>query len=188
MGVDPGLSGGIAVIGLPGKFRDADAVSAIKMPVQSRFTGKGSEVHSKAAWEFIRSCRGDEGGNLESIGLFVIECVGNMPKHRGEGGESMKQGATSMFNFGDGFGKIRSIVDLFDLRVEYPLPQKWQKMVLPAKGRTGNTKAAAISFVQRRYPEVSLLASPRCRTPHNGIADAVCLAEYGRRLMGPAGE
>jgi hypothetical protein len=186
IGVDPGLAGGVAVIGLPGEFRDADVVTAIKMPVQDKFTGKGEEVHAKAIWEFIQKCRGDNGGVLETIGLFVLERVGSMAKKRG--GKDVKQGTTSMFNFGDGYGKIRGIVDLFDLRVEYPLPQKWQKSVLPAKGCKGNTKAAAISFVQRRYPELSLLASPRCRTPHNGIADAVCLAEYGRRLLGPSGE
>ncbi len=49
--------------------------------------------------------------------------------------------------------------------------------------RRARVVAAAIAFVSRRFPGVPLLATPRSRVPHDGIADAVCVAEYGRRLL-----
>ena len=32
-------------------------------------------------------------------------------------------------------------------------------------------------------PHVSLLRTPRCSSPHDGFADAACMAEYGRRQV-----
>ncbi len=62
-------------------------------------------------------------------------------------------------------------------------PQAWKKAVLAG---TARDKAAAIAFATRRFPGVPLLATPRSRTPHDGVADAVCLAEYARRLVAGA--
>ena len=40
-------------------------------------------------------------------------------------------------------------------------------------------KTAAVDYCRRVYPSVQLIPE-RCRVPHTGIADAVCIATYGR--------
>jgi crossover junction endodeoxyribonuclease RuvC len=84
------------------------------------------------------------------------------------------QGTTSMFSFGRGFGLWLGILEAYGIPyVEVP-PRTWKKAVL--KGY-GTDKAAAVRFVEIHHPGVRLVL-PRCRKPHDGIADAVCLANY----------
>ena len=56
-------------------------------------------------------------------------------------------------------------------------PVKGQRVLL---GLT-HDKAGAVQFCTARWPQTDLVL-PRCRVPHDGIADALCLAEYGRHL------
>jgi crossover junction endodeoxyribonuclease RuvC len=59
--------------------------------------------------------------------------------------------------------------------LEYVRPQAWKKKVLAG---TSKDKEAAIAFVRARFPGAPLTL-PRCRTPHDGMADAVCIGYYG---------
>ena len=61
------------------------------------------------------------------------------------------------------------------------MPKRYLASALTLAG-TRQDKAAAIAYCARRYPAASLLATPRSRTPHTGLADALCLAEWGRRI------
>lgn len=104
-----------------------------------------------------------------SPNLVIIEKVHSMPA----------QGVASTFKFGMGFGLVIGICDALSLPYRLVTPQSWKKAVLSG---TAKDKSAAINFVRRAYPGLDL--SPgRLRAPHDGIADAVCLAEYGRQLM-----
>jgi crossover junction endodeoxyribonuclease RuvC len=100
--------------------------------------------------------------------LAIVEKVHAMPG----------QGVTSMFTFGTGYGAIQGI--LATLRIPYELvtPQAWKKAVLAG---TAKDKDAAIAYCRRAFPTIPLVL-PRCRKAHDGIADALCLLEYGRRL------
>lgn len=64
-------------------------------------------------------------------------------------------------------------------------PRKWQSDMFVGINRN-DTKAASALVAQRLRPDVDWRASPRCRKPHDGLTDAFCIAEYGRRRM--AGE
>jgi len=88
------------------------------------------------------------------------------------------QGVTSTFSFGVGFGILLGICAALVLPVHLVTPQAWKKVILAG---TTKDKAAAISYVSRAYPGVSLLATARSRKPHDGIADAICIAEYASR-------
>ena len=102
--------------------------------------------------------------------LVVVEKVGAMPG----------QGVTSMFNFGMGYGMWVGMLAALGFPYELVAPQKWKAAVL---GGTKKDKRAAIEYVQRRFPDVSLLATPRSKVPHDGMADAACLALYARQLL-----
>ena len=58
-------------------------------------------------------------------------------------------------------------------------PTVWKKRVL--LGFT-HDKAGALQFCASRWPTTDLVL-PGCRKPHDGIADALCLADYGRSTL-----
>lgn len=44
-----------------------------------------------------------------------------------------------------------------------------------------DTKRTSINASRRLFPHVSLLRNARCKTPHDGLSDALLMAEYARR-------
>lgn len=124
---------------------------AIPMPVTP---DKKIDGHAVAMW--LRADRPD---------LVVIEKVGAMPK----------QGVVSMFNFGEGYGTLKGVLDALAIRYVLVTPQKWKRAVLDG---TERDKKAAIEFVSNKYPDINLIPKG-CRKPSDGIADAVCIADYG---------
>lgn len=95
----------------------------------------------------------------------VVEDVHAMPK----------QGVTSMFNFGQNKGWILGVLAANRIDVKLVSPQKWKK----AFGLDSD-KQKSIDCSKRLFPNVNLLATPRCRNPHDGIAEALLMAYYGR--------
>lgn len=89
------------------------------------------------------------------------------------------QGVTSMFNFGENFGFIRGLLLAFGIPYQTVTPSKWKREFSVTKD-----KGSSITACQRLFPRVSLLANERCRVPHDGIAEALLLAEYARRKFG----
>jgi len=88
-----------------------------------------------------------------------------------------KQGLSSTFTFGKGYGMIQGIMAALGVRYELVSPQKWKGVILAG---TAKDKLAAIAWCRRAYPGADLV--PRgCRVAHDGISDAICIAEYGRR-------
>jgi crossover junction endodeoxyribonuclease RuvC len=153
IGIDPGLSGGLATISANGA-----QVTARPMPVS------GGQIDASAVadlvWGAALAC-GD-------TAIAVMEKVGAMPK----------QGVVSMFRFGQGYGTILGVLGALGIRCELVTPQRWKAVILAG---TARDKAAAIAWCRRAYPGVSLRRTERCTTDHDGMADALCLAEYGRR-------
>lgn len=161
--IDPGLNGGIATL-------DADGVSAIAMPVIAASVIKRQRKQSKLKTEG----RGKRELDLDAIvhqvkgaDLMVIELVGSMPG----------QGVTSMFNFGKAYGCFFGIAAALDIPIHTVYSQTWKRDVLAG---TEMDKDAAIAFCRKHYPDVELIP-PRCRNPHDGIADAVCILEWAKR-------
>ncbi len=98
----------------------------------------------------------------------VVEKVGAMPG----------QGVVSMFSFGRSFGSVLGVLAGLGIPCELVTPQRWKGLVLDGSAKD---KDAAIAWCRRVHPRVSLLPNERARVPHDGIADALCIAEYGRR-------
>ena len=88
------------------------------------------------------------------------------------------QGVTSMFHFGENFGFIQGLLFAYGIRFELVRPQKWKKEF----SITGN-KNSSIAVCKRLFPDVSLLPSERCRKDHDGMAEALLMAEYARRRL-----
>lgn len=133
------------------------------MPVKKM--GKGTTVATDWLYtHLVPSWNGKKG----ECPLVAVEQVHAMPK----------QGVTSMFTFGMGYGKVLAVLEILGWPWINPSPQMWQKLVL--KGRTGG-KDASIAYCLARYPDVSLKPTEKSKKESHGLADAICLAEYALR-------
>lgn len=43
-------------------------------------------------------------------------------------------------------------------------------------------KGLSIALSKKLYPQINLLRTPRCRNEHDGMAEALLIADYGRRI------
>ena len=98
----------------------------------------------------------------------VVEKVGAMPG----------QGVTSMFNFGKNYGFILGALESFGFSYELVTPKKWKKEF----GVTAD-KNTSIEVCKRLFPEANLKRTERCKKDHDGMAEALLMAEYARRHM-----
>ena len=145
LGIDPGKSGGIAIVG-DGKCH------AFKMP-DTDFD----------IFEAITEA---------GASMVILEKVHSSPQ----------MGVVSAFKFGASFGALKMACVAARCRVELVSPQKWQKaMSLKAIGKgigQGDTakKNRNKAKAQELFPQVKKIT--------HATADALLLAEYGRRTFG----
>jgi crossover junction endodeoxyribonuclease RuvC len=97
------------------------------------------------------------------------------------------QGVSSMFSVGFGFGLWQGLLAGLRIPVEIVSPQSWQREMFKGLPK-GDTKASSALIAQRLRPDVDWRKSPRCRKSHDGITDAFCIGEYGRRLLAQRGQ
>ena len=158
-GIDPGLSGAIA-------FNKDGKIKIFTMPTL-KITKTKNAIDENIVRYYLRKY------DLDHV---FIEKVGAMPG----------QGVTSMFNFGCGYGILRGICVGLALSYTLITPQAWKKVICAGMPKS---KEASIIIAKRIWPKINLLPTPRSRKNSDGMADAVCIAEYGRRmLMGETGE
>lgn len=144
IGIDPGLSGAIA-------FMDADNVPVVwDLPV----------IRDKSlAWI--------DGGALQTLiineragrhTVAMIERVSAMPK----------QGVTSSFHFGVGFGSILGVLQALAIPIHFVTPRTWKQSY-----GLDSDKKAALHKARLLYPEVDLHLEK-----HDGRAEALLIARY----------
>lgn len=93
-----------------------------------------------------------------------------------------KQGVTSMFTYGRHFGELLGV--LVALRLQHTLvrPRDWCRAM--HVGTAAETpKHRSLEACERLFPHLDLRATTRSKKPHTGIVDALCIAEYGRRIL-----
>lgn len=108
-------------------------------------------------------------GTFHSDVTVIIEKVHAMP---GNGG-------VSMFSFGGKYHSLLMCAVCHDFRFFTPTPQEWKKLILAG---TDKSKEASIQVCKQLFPTVNLLPTPRCKKDHDGMAEAILIAEYGARL------
>ena len=146
MGIDPGLKGGIAVMG-----QDGSVVHVEKMPVIKADGSSVIDFHTLG--RIVKTHKP----------MFIcVEKVHAMPK----------QGVSSVFTFGMGFGGILGIAAALGVPLVNVRPLAWQKVVLAGLDKDLG-KARSILHCKQRYPQIE----PAHK--HDGIADALCIAEWG---------
>ncbi len=155
VGIDPGVGGALCSMEDDGTIDELINMPTIK-------DGKNTLVDCDKLADWIRPLG-------RQTNLVVLEKVGARPG----------QGACSGFSFGRTLGRIEGVLIAMNFRYEFPTPQRWKKVVLEG---TDKSKEAAIAYVRRRWPDAQLIPDG-CRVPHDGRAEAILLAEFGRRLL-----
>lgn len=88
-----------------------------------------------------------------------------------------KQGIASAFRYGQHFGLFETAAALLRLPYHEVTPSTWKKSM----GVTSN-KRDSIDLSRRIFPSVELVPAG-CRNDHDGIAEALLVAEWARRRM-----
>lgn len=154
IGVDPGKSGAIA-------FTCGGKVTLVSMlPLIG--TGKSAEMDAIELRRLLQKNRGDDA-------FAAVEKVQAV----------QKAGKSETFRFGDLFGQIKAVIRTCHIPMILVTPQTWKKKVLVGLDWKGN-KEASVRYCEDLWPNVDLKRTPRCKGPHDGICDALCIAEYGR--------
>lgn len=156
LGIDPGKSGGLSVID-----ENLNLIATYSMPTVK--VGGKDKVCPKGLQAIFES---------HAIDLAVIEKVGARPG----------QGVVSMFSFGDAYGVVRALAEVYAVKLVYATPQQWkghQYLIGLSKEQTAEVafeifKATGIYGRKRKDGTPSV---------KDGISDSLMIAKYGIRLL-----
>jgi len=157
IGIDPGLNGAVGII-------NEDLVPPFEVHDTPTFTVEGSKSKRKYNVPEMAKILSKFAGRNDV--LVILESVHSMPK----------QGVASSFCFGEGLGMWEGIIAAFGFPLEMPSPQRWKKAIMADQGKE---KDAARFKASQLFPSISDQFS---RVKDDGRAEALLLAEYGRRL------
>ena len=150
IGIDPGLSGAIAVL-------DDQKVKCIfDMPVMSEGKKNKRQLNSALLVSLLR-----ENINSKEDTIIVVEQVNAMPG----------QGVTSMFNFGQTFGAIKGISAALGLPIFFVRPAKWKKHFQLINSSKDASRTKAIEM----YP---LLSGQLSKKKDVNKSDAILIARF----------
>ena len=150
IGIDPGLSGAIAVL------ENNKVESIIDMPVMPE--GKKNKRQLNSA-QLVKIIKRNILNSKEVV--VVVEQVNAMPG----------QGVTSMFNFGQTFGAIKGIAAALELPIFFVRPAKWKKHFELINSSKDASRTKAIEM----YP---LISSQLSKKKDVNKSDAILIARF----------
>lgn len=155
VGIDPGLDGGIAFIE-PNK-----KIVLHKTPI---IGGKDYDIQEmkNVIW-FYKAVEADM--------FCTIENQISMPG----------QGLTSTLQTGKGFGIWLGLLAGLEIPYQVVAAISWQKKLFTGVKGNLDTKAKSEVIAKRLFPTADFRKSDRARVANDGLTDAACIAEYGRR-------
>lgn len=158
VGIDPGLTGGIAVLDRGGRLLRLEALPVVAglLDVQA--------LSSLLRRSHFPTSEHD----------VFLELVGAMPK----------QGVSSTFKFGRTFGTLEGIVGALGFPLHLIRPKEWQKVAHLGTPGGADPKERSILAASRLYPTADLVRGTtttreRASKPHLGLVDALLIAHYG---------
>ena len=150
IGIDPGLSGAIAIL------EDNKVKELFDMPVMPEGKKNKRQLNSALLVKLIKD-------NIENVDntVMVVEQVNAMPG----------QGVTSMFNFGQTFGAIKGICAALGLPIFFVRPAKWKKHFELINSSKDASRTKAIEM----YPSI---AEKLSKKKDVNKSDAILIARY----------
>lgn len=164
IGIDVGLKGGIAVL-------KNGAISYRAMPILNKF------VDRVALAKILQQFKKEDAH-------ILFEKLHGLPNQK----------LSVIWSLARQVGTVETVLAMLKLPYTEVTPQAWQKEMYvgvtaqfkkvkkgDAHKEVRDTKKMALMASQKLFPSESFLATARSSVPHDGIVDAVLLAEYGRR-------
>ena len=150
IGIDPGLSGAIAIL------ENNKVLNIFDIPVMSEGKKNKKQLNSALLVSLLK----ENINNNEEVAV-VVEQVNAMPG----------QGVTSMFNFGQTFGAIKGICAALDLPIFFVRPSKWKKYFELINSSKDSSRTKAIEM----YPKLSNQLSKKKDV---NKSDAILIARF----------
>ena len=150
IGIDPGLSGGVAIL------EKNKVLKLFDMPVMPEGKKNKRQLNSAQLAKIIK----DNIINNEEV-VVIVEQVNAMPG----------QGVTSMFNFGQTFGAIKGICAALGLPIFFVRPAKWKKHFELINSSKDSSRTKAIEM----YPNLS---NDLSKKKDVNKSDAILIARY----------
>lgn len=152
IGIDPGLSGAVAVLS------GALGLEFTLLDTPVAMVGKKREYVAVRMVELLRP--------YAENSVAALESVHSMPK----------QGVASAFNLGRGLGLWIGILAALGISCDMVPPQRWKGVMMDGMGKE---KDAARLRAMQLFPAAS---DHLALKKHHGRAEALLIAEYRRRL------
>lgn len=164
VGIDNGLDGGIACLRADGNIQAIHALPTVKV-------GKGRKLDIVTLSQWVVELR-------KQCDNAVTVAVERPTKH--------SPGKMALCSTWFTYGQIEGWLELSGIRFhEITSPLTWQKMFWArpkmAEGQKFDTKAAALRVATQLWPGTYFTATEKSVKPHDGIVDALLIAEYARR-------
>ena len=150
IGIDPGLSGAIAVL------ENNKVLNIFDIPVMSEGKKNKRQLNSAQLVKLLK----DNISENEEVSV-VVEQVNAMPG----------QGVTSMFNFGQTFGAIKGICAALDLPIFFVRPSMWKKHFELINSSKDSSRTKAIEM----YPKLS---NQLAKKKDVNKSDAILIARF----------
>ncbi len=150
IGIDPGLSGAIAII------ENNTVLGIFDMPVMAEGKKNKRQLNSAQLVNIIK-----ENVKKEEEIVVVVEQVNAMPG----------QGVTSMFNFGQTFGAIKGVCAALNLPIFFVRPSKWKKYFELINSSKDSSRTKVIEM----YPSLSNKLSKKKDV---NKSDAILIARF----------
>ena len=166
IGIDPGLSGAIAV--LDPRTRNIEFYDTPVLKIKS-----GKKMKSVMDLNAIVTLL--HGISSGRDVMVTIEKVNAMPGMGKDGVRDVTMGVTSAFNFGMGFGMWLGMLTALRLPFQQVHSRTWKKLIMADMGKE---KDASRVKAMQLYPETAPNLNLK---KHHGRADALLLAEFGRK-------
>ena len=150
IGIDPGLSGAIAIL------ENNLVLNIFEIPVMSEGKKNKRQLNSALLVNLLK-----ENINNDEEVVVVVEQVNAMPG----------QGVTSMFNFGQTFGAIKGFCAALELPIYFVRPSKWKKHFELINSSKDASRTKAIEM----YPKLSNQLSKKKDV---NKSDAILIARF----------
>lgn len=152
IGIDPGLSGGVAIYDVATK--QLVEVRPIPVIVEQHGRYKSSRIDRYALASQLA-----EAIEAHEVSLVLIEQVQSSPQ----------MGVASSFKFGQGFGEVCMAAEIYAPRVEFVSPQRWKaRMLLNSDKKNSLAAARKLWGKEPWFP----------KEKHEGLAEAALIALY----------
>jgi crossover junction endodeoxyribonuclease RuvC len=171
VGIDPGLTGGVALL-------EGDLARVWDMPTKA--VKVGGEVRERIDPKQLALLLGDEAFAhlvVPEDGVAFIERANASPH----------MGVSSAFSYGEGFGIVRGILAHLNVTTQLVTSVKWKRemgLVKPGSRELGRNdardKQPSLELARKLYPQ---LADQLRLKKHEGRAEALLIAHYGAEQL-----